>query len=603
MNILVPSIPPFLKITQTLIEDVIANPVVGAKVIMGENLDVFQRVRLKICWNTPRVMDSSGFSSAKTKNMWIVSNLRALLFPGHIGAVYYPVFMTGQLTYWKYFNEVAARAPLYRAQLGRNRLVGVDGKSGEEGKATGKGPSCWECNYKNDAQILMPAPGFLQGAKTQAGLRFNDLYVDEWTKVEAMSAESDGIDDQLVGRTTRHCFNKSHGIHRNHHLFLATAEDRMHPAYDRYESYRKEEQAGNPDYYTFSFCHKDYSDEPYKGDKSFRDEFREELVLKDMKKNKSPQGYLAEGIGVWGQNGKGLYTTQMLEHCYEIGAREKAEVICSRKEDPEGLKAYYFLGVDPAKADNKKADDGALVSLRAMPLIDDAKEPSQFHLSFNWAYRVRKADAPQWSAIIHLKHRHFQFAGIGMDGGGGGIWIRPELKKTNQLIRGSNQLVRPIACLEDEADTMVMGEFILSMFKPLDIRIQQVWGDMNMRGLDNLTDLAHTEFTEGLRQGIGFPLQAKKRNPEELKKWRDEKLEAAKLVELIGAQLLAISVRTEDDGTTYYSKQGARSFSSKKRKDFAYAGMIAWLRFLMWLRKGENDVALAKEDAALCGGN
>ena len=262
MDIYTPAIPRHLKITQTMLEDFITNPVMVANFIFKEKLDAFQRVRLKICHWTPFCMDSSGLSSAKTRGMWNISNLRCLMFPGHVAGVYYPNFESGKRIYWRYFREVALKSEFFRAHIGRERVYGMDGKAEEMAKAMDRGPSCWVFQYKNESTVLMPAPNFLQGAKTQAGQRFNDLWVDEWTKVEAVPGKGEGIDDQLVGRCTRESFNKHHPVWRNHMLFLATAEDTMHPAHARYMDFLKEHRAGNPFYYCFSFCFKDYSDLP-----------------------------------------------------------------------------------------------------------------------------------------------------------------------------------------------------------------------------------------------------------------------------------------------------------------------------------------------------
>jgi hypothetical protein len=600
MDILVPSVPARLKITQTLIEDVICNPVIGARHIMNLNLDVFQRVRLKICWNTPRVMDTSGFSSAKSFNMWIVSNLRALLFREHAVAVYYPKFENTKQIYYIYYNKVASRAPIFRAQLGRLTEEGIDSQTGGVTKASNKGTSCWVMNYLNGSKVMMPAPGFSLGARTSAGYRFNDLNIDEWTKVEQMSKELDGIDDQLIGRTTKGSWNQLHPILGNHHLFLATAEDDvMHPAHERYESYMDEVRAGNPDYFVFGFCFKDHSNLKFEND-TFSGILRNEAALKDMKKNKTKEGYLAEGIGVWGRNKKGLYTSEMIKHCHEVGVRDNARIICSRREDPQGDKAKYFLGIDPAKADNKKADDGALVSLRALPLTDElTNDVSNYKLSWNYAYRVRRADAGQWGGIIHQKHQQFGFSGMMLDPGGGGIWNRPELAKSHQMIRGARTSVRPLACVEDEQEMLVAGEFILSIFKPKDVTIVRAYGDMDMKQQDNLTDLAHEEMCEGLARGIGFPPPPKRGTDERYT--TEEQVMAARLVEMIGTELLAIFYKTESDGMTHHNKHGAREFSSKRRKDFAYAALMAYLRFLMWVKSGSDDLKVGDDDMDMIG--
>ncbi len=590
LNIHISSTPRHLKISQSMVEDFLIDPVLGATVLFKERLDEFQKARLKLCWWVPRVMDSSGFSSAKTKNLWILSNLRCLLMEDHWGYVYYQVFNTGQKAYWPYFTEVAARSPIFRAHLGNFDL----GAAKDGGKATNKGQSSWACYYKNGSKIEMPAGSFSQDSKSQAGLRTNDLYIDEWTKIEAIGSE--GIDEQLIQRATRKCFNQNHPLWCNHQLFLATAEDTMHPAYDRYLTFLEEVRRGNPDYALLSYSFKDYSDLPFDSQRSFKQIFREEKVLKDMKKNRSTSGYLQEGLGIWSKNGKGWYNHDVVEGCRRVGRERGIKPMVSVIDDPlysdaKGkAKVHFFLGVDPARADQKKADDGALVALRAEPRVaNPGKELTNWKLDFVWAYKVRKAKVNQWSAIIHRKNLDFLLSGIEMDSQGGGQWIRPELAMDKQRIRDTDVKVRPIGCIEDEGTMSITSQFILSMFKITDAKIHKMWGHMNMRHPDNLNDTSHQEFLEALSHGVvGFPEKLSKRPKKEIEGWSQERVHANQMLDLMAFQLTKIAVQTNNDGTTFFSNNGARRFSSKGRKDFAYAGMYAFVAFLAWLKNADD---------------
>ncbi len=599
INILMSSKPPpQYRITPTLLTDCINDPVFAAEFFFNEKLDIFQRVRLKLFWNTPRVMDSSGFSSAKTKNLWIVSNLRALLIENHIGGVYYQVFGTGQKVYWPYYYEVAARAPWFRHHIGKRRIIGLDGKTEEEGKATIKGPACWTCDYRNGSSILMPAAGFMQEAKTQAGIRLNDLWIDEWTKI--MAAGSDGIDSQLIGRVTRSCFNKEHPIWCSHMGFLATAEDTMHPAYTRYKAFEEEVRKGNPDYALITFNYKHYSDRLFKNGRSFKQIFREDKTILDMRKNKSAAGFRQEGLGIWSVNGAGLYTGELIEKAYNIGKSRGVDIMVSRRDDWEKererlARVHYFLGVDPAKSEKLKADDGTMAILRVQPAIErPTANVEDWMADFVWAYRVpkgnRKLDTGHWSGLIHRKHQQFNFTGIMMDGGagGGGNWIRPELGKSVQNIRGVQTKVRPIACQEDES-TMITGDFNLAMFKRGDEKLEKYWDEQNVRGDDNLIDNAHKDFWTGLNLGvIGLAPTLKSRKPHTIADWSEERRYANLLTELGAKQLTRISFQTNDDGSVFYTSHNARSFSARGKKDFAYAMIYAYIRFLMWVKNFEE---------------
>lgn len=601
LNILTPAVPKRWQITEGMLQDFIEDPVLGVKVMFGEDMDIFQRVRMKIFWTVPRVIDSSGLSSAKTKCLWWVSNLRCLLISDHVAGVYYQTFSQGQGTYWKYYAEVARKSAIFRHHLGVMNAENTE----QKGKAQVRGPSCWTCSYKNASMVMMPAPGFLQDSKSQASIRLNDLYIDEWTKIESTGTE--GIDNQLIGRATRACFNQHHRFWCNKHIFLGTAEDSMHPANERKQTFDRQIAAGSPDYATPSFSFKDYSDRimPKTGGLTYREKLREVKVMRDMKINKSKGGYLQEALGFWSKNGKVLYNGEFFERAYDTGLQRGARVLCQKADDwshaDKRNEIRWFLGADPAKADQAKADDGALVLLRAEPKVAQPVNVTDWKLDFVWAYKVRKADGPQWAAIIHRKDGAFNFDQIVMDPGGGGNWIRPELRKPKQIIGDQEVTVTPIACIEDEADLPVFGKFTLSMFRLKDVKVEGMWGHMNLKATDNLIDVAHQEFCDAWDRGhFGLPPKVKDVPKEVVAGWTDERRWAGHLLEIMVKQLQAINVLTTPEGGTYRSKNGARSFSAKGRKDFAYAAMFAYVAFLVWFKGNADDFKRSDEDEEGC---
>jgi hypothetical protein len=261
MDIHVNSTPNHLKVTDTMLDDFIDDPAMGAYVLLGEKLDAFQSARLKYSVWVPRVMDSSGVSSAKTRNMFIKGVLRCMLIGNHHTLVAYPKFDSGKQIYWPLFNEIAAKSAIFRANSGAQRIIGIDGTEEEWAKAQKKEASALMFHFKNGSKITLPAIGFIQNARMMAGFRCNDLDVDEHTKSEA--AGSSGIDEQLITRATRDCFNKNHPFWKNHQFFCATAEDVMHPSFDRYKTFLDEVNRGNPDYAVLRYDYHDYSDLPY----------------------------------------------------------------------------------------------------------------------------------------------------------------------------------------------------------------------------------------------------------------------------------------------------------------------------------------------------
>lgn len=311
MNVLVPSIPGRLRVTQTMVEDFLCDPVLACKVILGFDLDVFQRVRLRLFWWVPNVIDSSGYSSGKTITDWAYVQLRCILLPEHEAGVYYPVFETGKNTFWPYYDR--CRAPIFQAHLGREEM---------EDKGGIQGAACFKRFYRNGSKMLMPAPSFMKQAATQASMRFNTLLVEEWTHVDAAST---GIDDQLVGRVTRPGYNQHHPLWANHIHFTAPAKTMMHPGYPRFRVHEREHERGNPDYSVFSFCYKDYSDLPCHTGKSYREEYRIEKNVQAMKKKMDRAEFLGEGLGVWSKHGRGWYTEEALLRCVAVGRERGLE--------------------------------------------------------------------------------------------------------------------------------------------------------------------------------------------------------------------------------------------------------------------------------------
>jgi hypothetical protein len=564
----------------------------AAHAIFGVKLDEFQKVRLKQYVWIPRVLDSSGFSSFKTFTFWMAWNLRSILIEDNHSAVYYQNFNAGQQSFWQYYDKFRRSAPFFNAQIGRMNLE----MTSTEGRATNKGASCWKAFYRNGSQIYLPAPGFLQNnSASQASLRFNNIGIDEFTKAEATGSK--GIDEQIMGRGTREAWNKHHPFWCNHQLFLATAEGTEHPAYERYQMFKRQVDAGNPEYALISFCFKDISDLPSQSGKTFKEALREDRVLSDMKQKQTKQRYLQEVLGCWSRSGKSWYSSDALDACVRRGREIGLRPLLSRAEDTKDHdKVYYFLGADIAKGEGKKSDDGALVVLRAEPKGEAQENVGDWDLRFVWAYRIRKADVGQWSGHIHWKDRAFKFTGICMDPGGGGIWIKDELAKEKQQFGDVQFTATPI--ITPDNNTVMRSNPCLCMFGHGDDTILKKYEDI--KGMDNLTDAAHCEMQEVISRAIvAFPPPFYEIPREEREDWSQEKQDAANLLDTIRKQLLGIYVLTDEAGKAIYTKHNARTFGSKGKKDFAYAAMMALVRFLVWLKIHHDGYEVPEDELAM----
>ena len=331
MQILVPAVPAALRITPAMWGEFLCDPVMAAEILFGVTLDAFQALRLRYYWWVPNVIDSSGVSSGKTIVDWLFLALRAILIPEQEIAIYYPIFEQGKLTFWDYFSKM--HAPLFRAQLGTPLLEQGEQRAGD---GTAHGAGCYKAFFRSGSKILMPAPSFMKDAVTQGSLRLNVMVVEEWTHVDA---SSDGINKQLIDRTSRPCWNQNHPVWGNHILFTAHAQTRRHPAFQRYQRHQMRCDAGDPVYANVSWSYKDYSGMVRHTGKTFREEFRIEGTINNKRNVCSKVEWLGQGFGVWGLDGDGWFTEEAIQGAVEAGKRRGVGPVISAREWESGREA------------------------------------------------------------------------------------------------------------------------------------------------------------------------------------------------------------------------------------------------------------------------
>ena len=592
-----------------MVDDFLIDPVLGVSVIFKVKLDAYQASRLRYYWWVPNVIDSSGFGTGKSLTFWLFMQLRCIILGNQWVCAYYQTFEAGKKIFWPYYTQFNKRvAPLFHAQLGKMDMVG---EVGDEKNNT-RGPACYYQHYRNESRVMMPAPNWFQSATGQAGLTINVAGIDEWTKVETMTKKNDqrtvnekgevvgGINQQILGRVRRECFNREHPLWGNHRLFLATAESMNHPAHARVRVFQKEIAKGNPNYALISYSFKDVSNLKSHTGKPFRDQIIDWTTIKDMQANFTKAHFLRECLGIWARETTGWYSEESLNRCVGAGisAGTEPEIQRSGAENEKvgyvltrlmGQPYYrYFMGIDPAPAQGKKSDDGALAVLRARPKpglnAEPGSNPGDWLVEFVWAYRMRGATVDQWSGFIHQKHRHFNLDGILMDPNGGGQWLYPKMASARQSINGIETECVPIRRLDDPGGGNAF--LLLNLFSREDRAITTLW--QFLKGDDNLYEAMHVAFQEVVEQAsAAFPLPFNERPKETTQDWPEEKKWALKDLDAAREQMLNIQVAKRDDGEWILTRNHAKTFSAAGKKDLAYACGFAYVRFLLWLKMCE----------------
>ena len=338
-NILVPSVPPALRITETMWTDFLCDPVLAAEVIFGIKLDAFQKCRLRYYWWVQNVIDSSGVGSGKTVVDFIFLCLRCILIPGQQAAIFYPSFGTGKSSFWEYFGQfvLSGRAPIFVAQLGNP----VKLEAGDEvaGDGTLHGPDCYTAFFRNGNKLKMPAPSIALDSVRAASLTVNTLIIEEWPQIDKAS---DAIDKQLIDRARGQSWNQFHPIWGNHIVYSGHAQTMMHPSAPRFKNHQRKVDKGDPTFANLSYSYKDFSDLKCHSGKSFKEQFRVESTINNKRNVCNRADWLGQGFGIWGRSGHGWFTEEGLNGCVELGkrlgilpvlGRSQYEELCRKRDE------------------------------------------------------------------------------------------------------------------------------------------------------------------------------------------------------------------------------------------------------------------------------
>lgn len=549
-------------VTATMIEDMLFDPIMAAKVLLGARVPPHEELRILLMWTYYLTLDDSGFSTGKSYTYAIVSALRSILMPGRIGGIISGTFRQGKLIFanydrWYLHNKIF-RSTVKFSQ-GKAKLI--------------HGAEVWEAYYRGGSTVRVLPPNFVQDATKLRSERWNDLYADEWPIFGNFKA----LTSTILGRVTQ--ANKYGKCYvRQNHIHLAGTPGFTHqPAYKFVKQIQAIIDAGDEDHHRFT-CN--YRHIPKTSE---WEDLVNRKVIFTMQTMNPPGIVQSEVDGEWTSDSLSYYNASLIE---SVKIRLRSVKICTQRTHMEDV----FLGAfDTARGRSQKGnntgDDFSLSVLR-IPLSEGRKRPE-----FCFCIRKNNITAEQMAGIIHQYHKAFGFSMLAYDAQGGGMFVRDELRKHEQLIMNERVGVYPIVEMGDTTGTL--GDMILIPFRRSTHQINLLWGKMGSDSV--LVNRMHQNMRAGLGSNrIAFPLPWGGWDHLGAGKWDvdmkrlflnkssalEERDKIRAEIDLAVSQLVLVDVKRDEAGEPKVDKHGMYEFKSAFKKDSAYSLIYAYVLYL-----------------------
>jgi hypothetical protein len=155
------------RVTAMMVEDMLFNPILGAKVILGLEVPPHMELRLLTMWTKHFTNDDSGFSTGKSFTAAVVAALRSVLIPGRISGVLSGTFRQGQLIFQN-FDRWHESSKIFRSCVkynqGKPKLI--------------HGSALWQAFFRGGSEVRVLPPNFVQDSERLRSERWHDGYMD-----------------------------------------------------------------------------------------------------------------------------------------------------------------------------------------------------------------------------------------------------------------------------------------------------------------------------------------------------------------------------------------------------------------------------------------
>lgn len=260
--------------------------------------------------------------------------------------------------------------------------------------------------------------------------------------------------------------------------------------------------------------------------------------------------------------------------------------------------AFFACGVDPAAGgmrrtagvpgSNRAADDFCIATLR----FETAASPADFvHM-----FRHSGMTSPQMSAAIHRQDKMFNYELIVMDPGGGGLFVRDELRLPTQDDGDKKFEVEPIITKDDD-QMRGIGQEKLILFSRADGWIKESSG-LVLSTESFLVNKAHELLKSAFEANPprirvpprwpGWSAGQAFNNPNQMREFLfnlpglsgKDKINAE--IDLALFQLSTLELELDKAENPSTDKYGMYSYASPFKKDSAYALLYAYFGYWFW---------------------
>lgn len=579
---------------QSEIEECIRNPVFAVWVYFGIELDTFQSACLKVMWFSKEVIDSAGINTGKTFRLLLWACLRVILlpnpphwkYPGRLVGAFYQESGSVDEIFLKEMESLIALpgAELFRRELRRQ----ARGRLGYH-----RTKNSVNYHFRNGGYISAPALNVARQAKTMAGRRYSDGYVEEYTEIDESSG---ALDEQIIDRINRVDYNPHHPVWCNHLILSAHAQDPdSHPSAARIKQFKELIRDGSTSHALITSSSLDWTD----GNETFK--VKREKAIADRKRDSYKLGkakIAQKHDGIWKPGGADWYDSSDREACLRLDL------------DPEDRPmpgALYSLGWDTATSGGAKADYNAGVVWRGIQVTERQlgqvgvmpfDDGTFWYLAPVAAVAAKDRSGPQSSGIIHSLHRRYGMGRIVMDPGGGGQLVLKDMWQKNQLIDGVSAETQGL-CLWGMEHEYPEAQAIVSMFQPTSPRLLHVWDPGFERSTDGVIDNMHRKMQAAFQtRTVAWPARAEERGAAGMKKLNARQKRMLARLDEAYAQFGSIRYKTDKDGEAKMTSNGFHSFEAKgkRKKDIAYAALYGFIGLISLISDPEVDHGGRGED-------